>query len=42
MKGDLSKAQEHLTALENICLIPCVEYGDLQAAIQAYKKLAAR
>lgn len=42
VKGDLSKAQEHLTALENICLIPCVEYGDLQTAIQAYKKLAAR
>ncbi len=42
VKGDLAKAEEHLTALENICLIPCVEYGDLQMAIAAYKKLAAR
>ena len=31
--GDLAKAQEHLTALERICLIPCVELGDLERAI---------
>jgi len=42
VKGDLAKAEEHLAALEDICLIPCVEYGDLQVAIAAHKKLAAR
>ena len=42
VKGDLAKAEEYLAALEDICLIPCVEYGDLQVAIAAYKKLAAR
>jgi len=40
--GDLAKAEEHLVALKDICLIPCVEYGDLQVAIAAYKKSAAR
>ena len=42
VKGDLAKAEGHLAALEDICLIPCVEYGDLQVAIAAYKKSAAR
>jgi len=42
VKGDLAKAEEHLAALEDICLIPCVEYGDLQVAIAVYKKLATR
>ena len=42
VKGDLAKAEAHLVALENICLIPCVEYADLQVAIAAYKKSAAR
>jgi Flp pilus assembly protein TadD len=36
--GDLVKAEEHLEALELICLIPCEEYGDLQRAIRSYKK----
>jgi tetratricopeptide (TPR) repeat protein len=40
--GELAKAEEHLVALADICLIPCVEYGDLQVAIAAYKKSAAR
>jgi tetratricopeptide (TPR) repeat protein len=39
--GELAKAEEHLAALEAICLIPCVEYDDLTRAIAAYKKVAA-
>jgi tetratricopeptide (TPR) repeat protein len=38
VKGDLAKAEEQLAALESICLIPCAELGDLQAAIAAYKR----
>jgi tetratricopeptide (TPR) repeat protein len=40
VKGDLSKAEQHLAALEGICLIPCDEYGDLQRAIAIYKNSA--
>jgi tetratricopeptide (TPR) repeat protein len=40
--GNLGKAEEHLAALEAICLIPCVEYGDLQTAITAYRRVATR
>ena len=40
--GEPAKAQQLLTALENLCLIPCKEYDDLQRALAAYKKLAAR
>jgi Flp pilus assembly protein TadD len=36
--GDLAKAQAHLASLEKICLLPCEEYGDLKAAIDAYAK----
>jgi tetratricopeptide (TPR) repeat protein len=35
--GDLPAAQEHLAALERICLIPCNEQGDLQKAIAKYR-----
>ena len=42
VQGDLAKAEAHLVALGDICLIPCVEHGDLQVAIMAYKKSAAR
>jgi tetratricopeptide (TPR) repeat protein len=34
---NLPAAQEHLAALERICLIPCNEHGDLQKAIAKYK-----
>ena len=40
--GEPAKAEQHLGALENLCLIPCEEYDDLKRAIAAYKKLAAR
>ena len=37
-----STAQEHLAALQDICLIPCVEYDYLQTAIAAYKSFVTR
>jgi Flp pilus assembly protein TadD len=40
--GNLTAAEEHLAALERICLIPCDEYGDLQRAITTYKASAVR
>jgi Flp pilus assembly protein TadD len=36
--GNLTKAEEHLAALQKICLIPCEEYGDLKKEIDAYRK----
>jgi tetratricopeptide (TPR) repeat protein len=41
-RGDLAKAKEQLAALEQICLIPCDEYGDLKRAIAEYNKVANR
>ena len=40
--GEPTKAEQHLAALENLCLLPCQEYDDLKRAIAAYKRLAAR
>jgi tetratricopeptide (TPR) repeat protein len=40
--GDAIRAEQQLTALENVCLLPCTEYDDLKRAIAAYKRLAAR
>jgi tetratricopeptide (TPR) repeat protein len=40
--GDPTAAEQHLAALEDICLIGCDEYDDLKRAIAAYKKIAAR
>ncbi|SHK40871.1 TPR repeat-containing protein [Bradyrhizobium lablabi] len=42
MQGNLAKAEEHLAALERICLIPCGEYDDLKQAIAAYRQVASR
>jgi tetratricopeptide (TPR) repeat protein len=42
VQGDLAKAEEHLDALERICLIPCEEYNDLKRAIAEYNKIARR
>src|SRR5919197_74408 len=36
MVNDLAKAEEHLAALEKICLIPCDEYEDLKKEIADY------
>jgi Flp pilus assembly protein TadD len=33
MRNDLAKAQEHLAALEKVCLLPCEELDDLRAKI---------
>jgi len=41
-QNDPAKAKEHLADLEQICLIPCAEYDDLQRAIAEYNKLANR
>jgi Flp pilus assembly protein TadD len=35
--GQPARAEQHLAALERICLIPCEEYDGLKAAITAYK-----
>jgi tetratricopeptide (TPR) repeat protein len=37
MVNNLAKAEEHLAALKEICLIPCEEYADLEKAIAAYR-----
>lgn len=42
MANEVQKAQEQLAALRQICLIPCEEYEDLEKAIVAYGKRAAR
>jgi len=42
MLGEPAKAEQVLTALGNLCLIPCEEYDDLKRALAAYKKLAER
>ena len=42
MVNDLTKAEEHLAALETICLIPCEEYEDLRKAITEYRQRAAK
>ena len=40
--GEPAKAEQLLTALGNLCLIPCDEYDDLKRILAAYKKLAER
>jgi tetratricopeptide (TPR) repeat protein len=40
--GNLPQAEEHLAALERICLIPCEEYDDLKRAIAKFRRLASR
>jgi Flp pilus assembly protein TadD len=37
-----AKAEEHLAALQQICLIPCEEYEDLKKAIADYRARAAK
>ena len=36
--GNVAKAEEHLKALDKLCLLPCEEYTDLKAAIQRWRK----
>ena len=37
MVHKLAKAEEHLAALQKICLIPCEEYEDLKTKIAEYR-----
>ena len=37
MNGNLAKAEEHLSALQRICLLPCDEYEELRKKIAAYR-----
>lgn len=38
MIGNLAKAEEHLAALDKLCLFTCEEYRDLKRSIAAYKR----
>ena len=40
--NDLAKAEEHLVALQQICLIPCEELEELKEKIEAYKRSGKR
>ena len=40
MVNNLAKAEDHLAALQRICLLPCEEYEDLKKAIAEYRKRA--
>ena len=42
MANNLTKAEEHLAALQRICLLPCDEYEDLKKAVADYRARAAR
>jgi Flp pilus assembly protein TadD len=37
MIGNVHKAEEHLYALKNICLLPCREYGQLEKKLAEYR-----
>lgn len=37
MIGDMASAEKHLAALRSICLLPCEELRELQAAIDAHR-----
>jgi len=40
--GDLASAEQHLAALDSICLIPCDEHADLQKAIASHKNAVSQ
>ncbi len=42
LENNLTKAEEHLAALQKICLIPCEEYEDLKKKVDAYRKNAGK
>ena len=37
MIGNVHKAEEHLSALKSICLLPCREYGQLEKKLAEYR-----
>jgi len=42
MVHNLAKAEEHLAALQKICLIPCEEYADLKKKIAEYRSKTSK
>jgi len=40
--NNLPRAQEHLAALQKICLLPCEEYEDLKKKIAEYRARAGK
>jgi len=42
MANNLSKAEEHLAALQQICLLPCEEFDDLKKAVAEYRAHVAK
>ena len=42
MVNNPAKAEEHLAALQKICLIPCEEYEDLKKEIAGYRRRAGK
>jgi tetratricopeptide (TPR) repeat protein len=40
--NNLAKAEEHLAALQKICLIPCEEYADLKKKIAEYRNKSGK
>ena len=42
MVRNLAKAEEHLAALQKICLIPCEEYADLKKKIAEYRSKTSK
>jgi hypothetical protein len=42
MVNNLPKAEEHLAALHDICLLPCDEYDDLKKQIETYRRRAGK
>lgn len=36
--NDLAKAQEHLAALDRLCMFGCEEYRDLKKSVETYKR----
>ncbi len=37
IKGDLPTAEQRLTTLDKLCMLPCEEYTDLKKAVERYK-----
>jgi len=38
LANNLAKAEEHLAALQRICLVPCEQYEDLKKAVAEYRR----
>ncbi len=41
MTGNLAKAEEHLKALDELCLMPCTEYSQLKREVASWKSAHA-